>query len=72
MFDFAPSVWPKFPEHTTYRTRMRQYGRSRPKCTETSEAFLASARDAVFRHMSGPHLGDQEHLIALTSDHAGR
>ena len=38
--------------------------------TETSEAFLASARDAVFRHMSGPHLGDQEHLIALTSDHA--
>ena len=38
--------------------------------TETSEACLTSARDAVSRHMSGPHLGDQKYPIALTSDHA--
>ena len=24
--------------------------------------------DAVSRHMIGPHLGDQEHAIALTTD----
>ena len=38
--------------------------------TEAFEARLASARDAVSRHMIGPHLGDQENAIALTSDRA--
>ena len=38
--------------------------------TETGEARLASARDAVSRHMIGPHLGDQEYAVALTSDRA--
>src|SRR5207248_4954350 len=37
---------------------------------EALEARLASAHDAVSRHMTGPHLGDQEHAIALTSDRA--
>ena len=38
--------------------------------TETSEARLTSARDAVSRHVVGPHLGDQEYAIALASDYA--
>src|SRR5262249_17039446 len=38
--------------------------------TETSEARLTSARDAVSRHVAGPHLRYQEYAIALTSDHA--
>jgi hypothetical protein len=33
---------------------------------ETGEARLASARDTVSRHVSGPHLGDQEYAVALT------
>ena len=37
---------------------------------ETGEARLASARDAVSRHMIGPHLGDQEYAVALTGNHA--
>src|SRR5215813_10733711 len=37
---------------------------------ETSEARLTSARDAVSRHVAGPHLRYQEYAIALTSDHA--
>ena len=36
--------------------------------TETFEARIASALDAVSRHMIGPHLGDQEYAIALTTD----
>ena len=35
---------------------------------ETGEARLASARDAVSRHVSGPHLGDQEYAVALTGN----
>src|ERR1700719_191782 len=38
--------------------------------TETSEARLTSARDAVSRHMAGRHLGYQEYAIALTSNRA--
>jgi hypothetical protein len=38
--------------------------------TEASEACLTSARDAVSRHVAGPHLGDQEYAIALTCDYA--
>src|SRR5450631_4911009 len=36
---------------------------------ETGEARLASTRDAVSRHVIGPHLGDQEHAVALTGNH---
>jgi hypothetical protein len=36
--------------------------------TEAFEARIASALDAVSRHMIGPHLGDQEYAIALTTD----
>jgi hypothetical protein len=36
--------------------------------TETFEARLASALDAVSGHMIGPYLRDQEYAIALTSD----
>src|SRR5262249_19176983 len=43
-------------------------GRDRGISTETSKACLASARDAVSRYMTGPHLGGQEYAIALTSD----
>src|SRR5215467_10824117 len=35
---------------------------------ETGKARLARARDAVSCHMSLPHLGDQEHTIALTGN----
>ena len=35
---------------------------------ETGEARLASARDAVSRHVIGPHLGDQEYAVALTGN----
>src|SRR5215831_18946927 len=35
---------------------------------ETGKARLACARDAVSRHMSLPHLGDEEHAIALTGN----
>jgi hypothetical protein len=38
--------------------------------TETGEARLASARDTVSRHVSGPYLGDQEYAVALTSDYS--
>ena len=37
---------------------------------ETGEARLASPRDAVSRHVSGPHFGDQEYAVALTGNHA--
>jgi hypothetical protein len=37
---------------------------------ETGEARLASARDAVSRHVSGPHLGDQEYAVALTGNYS--
>src|SRR4029077_16441930 len=37
---------------------------------ETGEARLASPRDAVARHVSGPHFGDQEYAVALTGNHA--
>ena len=36
---------------------------------EASEARLTSPRNAVSRHMVRPHLGDQEHAIALTRDY---
>src|SRR5262245_38196402 len=36
---------------------------------EASEARLPSPRDALSRHMARPHLGDQEHAIALTPDY---
>jgi hypothetical protein len=36
---------------------------------EASEARLTGPRDAVSRHMARPHLGDQEHAIALTRDY---
>ena len=36
---------------------------------EASEARLTSPRDALSRHMVRPHLGDQEHAIALTRDY---
>ena len=37
---------------------------------EACEARLASARDAVSRHVSGPHLGDQEYVVALTGNYS--
>src|SRR6266705_4950681 len=37
---------------------------------ETGEARLAGPRDAVSRHVIGPHFGDQEYAVALTGDHA--
>src|SRR5271166_1515394 len=37
---------------------------------EASDACLTSACDAVSRHVTGRHLGDQEYLIAPTSDDA--
>src|ERR1700693_1920026 len=37
---------------------------------ETDEARLASPRDAVSRHVIGPHFGDQEYPVALTGNHA--
>ena len=37
---------------------------------ETGEARLASARDAVSRHVIGPHLGDQEYAVALTGNYS--
>ena len=37
---------------------------------ETGEARLASTRDAVSRHVIGPHFGDQEYAVALTGNHA--
>jgi hypothetical protein len=36
---------------------------------ETGEARLASARDTVSRHVTGPHLGDEEYAVALTGNH---
>jgi hypothetical protein len=36
---------------------------------ETGEARLASARDAVSRHVIGQHLGDQEYAVALIGNH---
>src|SRR5262245_9546749 len=38
--------------------------------TKAFEARLASARDAVSRYVVRPHLGNQEHAIALTGDRA--
>jgi hypothetical protein len=38
--------------------------------TKTSEARLASGRDAAFRRITGPQLGDQEYAIALASNDA--
>src|ERR1700747_2003019 len=35
---------------------------------QTSEARLASARDAISRHFIGLHLGDQEYTVALTGN----
>src|SRR3989440_12857587 len=36
---------------------------------ETSQARLASTRDAISRHLVGLHLGDQEYTVALTGNH---
>src|SRR5436853_1827338 len=36
---------------------------------ETSQARLASTRDAISRHLVGLHLGDQEYAVALTGNH---
>src|SRR5256885_14368322 len=36
---------------------------------ETSEARLASTRDAISRHLVGLHLGDQEYTVAPTGNH---
>src|SRR5580693_2716286 len=37
---------------------------------QTAEARVASPRDAVSRHVIGPHFGDQEYAVALTGNHA--
>src|SRR6516225_3178373 len=37
---------------------------------ETAEARVASLRDAVSRHVIGPHFRDQEYAVALTGNHA--
>src|SRR5438132_10716189 len=37
---------------------------------ETSQARLASTRDAPSRQLVGLHLGDQEYTVALTGKHA--
>src|ERR1700704_4827161 len=37
---------------------------------ETSQARLASTRDARSGHLVGLHLGDEEYTVALTGNHA--
>jgi hypothetical protein len=36
---------------------------------EAGEACLASTRDAVSCYVAGPHLGDEEYVVALTGNH---
>jgi hypothetical protein len=37
---------------------------------ETGEARLTGTRNAITFHVIGPYFGDEEYVVALTSDHA--